>query len=215
MSGGKPADGHYLYLKQVNLFLLHQRIDELITMGPVGDDFVFSEALVLELHGIVMREILERPGEYRRIDVEIRHADHVPPPWQKVPDYMSDLVGYVNKNWATRDLVHLAAFVMWRLCWIHPFVNGNGRTARGTSYLVLNAKYGQHLPPKNSIIEQIVHDEYRMGGNAPYYKALGAVDQEHKKCETGCSDCDGECACSRQMEDMLLDHLKKQIHANL
>lgn len=42
------------------------------------------------------------------------------------------------------------------LNWIHPFRNGNGRTARAASYLVLGAKYGKLLPPKNTVIEQIV-----------------------------------------------------------
>jgi Fic family protein len=215
MAAGAPTNGHRLFVKQVNLLEMHRRIDELIAQGPVGDDFIFNEDIVCSLHRIAMRELLDAPGEYRRHNVEITYADHKPPRWETVPTFMKDFVCYVNKHWSDRHMVHLAAFSMWRLCWIHPFPNGNGRTARGVSYLVLSARYGGHLPPKNSIIEQIVNDKKTLGIDAPYYRALGASDKKHKNCETECSACEGECTCSNQMEAMVLDHFKRQLTANL
>lgn len=208
MSGDKPVDGARLFLKQVNLYLLHEHIDDLVERGPIGPQFVFSEEIVLRLHAVVMKQLLERPGEYRRQNVQITHTDHVPPDWADVPRHMAELVKYVNDYWTSKDLVHLAAFVLWRLCWIHPFVNGNGRTARGTAYLVLSAKHGQALPPKNSIIEQIMMDKLQKGKDAPYYRVLNAVDKEHKKCS-------GACTCCGQMESLMRDMLKLQIMANL
>lgn len=81
---------------------------------------------------------------------------------------------YVNENWAEKSAVHLASFVMWRLNWIHPFADGNGRTSRAVSYLVLCVREGMLLPGSETIPEQIV------ANRGPYYRALEAADQKHK-----------------------------------
>lgn len=209
MSGGRPADYLVrLFLKQANLYRLHTFIDKFVASDAVGDKFVFSEDLVCQLHAIVMANLLAEPGMYRKQNVTITNATHQPPPWQEVPAHMGTMVTYVKDNWERRDLVHLAAFVMWRLCWIHPFLNGNGRSARGASYLVLCAKHGAPLPPKNSVIEQIMRDKVTQGANAPYYQALREVDQAYTAT--------GEPAvCCGKLEELLAYQLKEQIKANL
>jgi len=66
---------------------------------------------------------------------------------------------------------------MWRLNWIHPFSDGNGRTSRALSYAVLCIKLGYVLPGSPTIPQQIEED------NAPYIAALeGAdtADREHR-----------------------------------
>lgn len=77
---------------------------------------------------------------------------------------------YVNDNWDKTSAVHLSAFVMWRLNWIHPFTDGNGRTSRAASYVVLCAKARSLLPGSETIPEQIV------ANRRPYYEALEAAD---------------------------------------
>lgn len=64
----------------------------------------------------------------------------------------------------------LASYVMWRICWIHPFDDGNGRTARAASYLVLNIRLGYELTGNIPIPSRIKH--------APraYWRALEAAD---------------------------------------
>ncbi len=57
---------------------------------------------------------------------------------------------------------------MWRLNWIHPFTDGNGRTSRAVSYLVLCIRLQMLLPGKLTIPEQIEQNR------TPYYKALEA-----------------------------------------
>lgn len=59
---------------------------------------------------------------------------------------------------------------MWRLNWIHPFSDGNGRTSRAASYLVLCVRAGLELPGDKTIPEQIVENK------EPYYKALEHAD---------------------------------------
>ena len=59
---------------------------------------------------------------------------------------------------------------MWRLSWIHPFTDGNGRTSRAASYMILCVKLGYVVPGKDTIPDQIAADK------TPYYKALEAAD---------------------------------------
>lgn len=83
---------------------------------------------------------------------------------------MDDLADWVNDNFATATALHLCAYVMWRLNWIHPFTDGNGRTSRAVAYLVLCAKLGDRLPGRNTVPEQIA------ANRTPYYEALESAD---------------------------------------
>jgi hypothetical protein len=74
------------------------------------------------------------PGEYRPCPVNV--GAHIPPEHYRVAALMDDFVNMVNRNWDTTDAVFLATFVLWRLNNIHPFINGNGRTARAACYFV-------------------------------------------------------------------------------
>jgi Fic family protein len=149
-----------------------------------------------------MHKLLKEPGEYRQGPVHITNSPHIPPPWVEVPGHMAGLCSYINKHWEAADLVHLCAYVLWRLNWIHPFPNGNGRTSRAASYMVLQVKHGSILPSRNSIIAQIVTNP------APYYAALRNADDVVK--ETG-----DERAALRPMEDLIGFLLKEQIKASL
>jgi Fic family protein len=81
---------------------------------------------------------------------------------------------YVNAN-LDRSPIHLSAYLLWRINWIHPFEDGNGRTARGISYAVLCITLGYEIPGTPSIPEQIAEDK------TPYYKALESADEAYKE----------------------------------
>ena len=83
------------------------------------------------------------PGEYRPCPVSV--GDYEPPAHYRVSALMDDFVNLVNRNWEQSDAVVLASFVLWRMNNIHPFINGNGRTARAASYFVLCVKSGGWL----------------------------------------------------------------------
>jgi Fic family protein len=65
----------------------------------------------------------------------------------------------------------LPAYVLWRLNWIHPFIEGNGRTARAACYYLICLRHGALLPGKKTVPERIREDRQ------PYYAALKAADQ--------------------------------------
>ena len=91
-------------------------------------------------------------GEYRPCPVTV--GDHRPPEHYRVPALMDDFVNLVNRNW-DQDPVVLATYVLWRLNNIHPFINGNGRTARAASYFVLCLKSGGWLRGETILPELI------------------------------------------------------------
>lgn len=110
-------------------------------------------------------------GEYRPCEVKV--GEHQPPPRYRVQALMDDFVNQVNREWDATDPVVLAAFVLWRLNYIHPFINGNGRTARAACYFVLCLKTNLWLPGDVTLPELITQhrDEY--------YAALRHADAMH------------------------------------
>lgn len=100
------------------------------------------------------------PGEYRPCPVTV--GAHQPPDHYRVPALMDDCVNLVNRSWHETDAVVLGTYVLWRLNNIHPFINGNGRTARASCYFVLCVKAGGWLPG-DTILPELIrqnHQEY-------------------------------------------------------
>ena len=83
---------------------------------------------------------------------------------------MDDFVGRVNANWERTDPFLLCAFVLWRLNFVHPFINGNGRTARAIAYVVLCLKIGAELPGQTALPELLKRERGR------YVEALRDAD---------------------------------------
>jgi fido (protein-threonine AMPylation protein) len=92
-------------------------------------------------------------GEYRPCQVCV--GDHMPPQHYRVQALMDDFVNTLNHAWTTTDAVVLATYALWRLNNIHPFINGNGRTARAAAYFVLCVKAGGWLPGEPILPELI------------------------------------------------------------
>jgi len=67
---------------------------------------------------------------------------------------------------------------MWRLNWIHPFEDGNGRTSRAISYLVLCIGMKLLLPGSPTIPQQIQEDR------SAYFEALERADEAYRNDET-------------------------------
>ncbi len=120
----------------------------------------------LNYHAITCLHI--SPGEFRPWLVTV--GPYEPPPHFQVPALMQMFTNEVNRFWVERDPVALAAYVLWKLNQIHPFVNGNGRTARVTAYYVLCMRAGGWLPGAKLMPERIVE---RRGD---YILALKAAD---------------------------------------
>jgi Fic family protein len=115
------------------------------------------------LHLHVTVGLVSQPGVYRDHDVRIGRSLHQPPPFQQVQAKMGDLFVELHRRWDKSDEYSLAAFALWRLCWIHPYEDGNGRTARAVAFMIICLKLGGWLPGRQTILEKIKldGDEYK------------------------------------------------------
>lgn len=95
----------------------------------------------------------DHAGKYRPCQVFV--GNHEPPQHYRVQSLMDGFINSVNRSWDQWDPLLLASFILWRLNFIHPFVNGNGRTARATCYFALCLKLDSWLPGKTILPELI------------------------------------------------------------
>jgi Fic family protein len=143
-SGRRPRDRSERMI--LNNYRTMQRIREL-------REEPLTPALVLELHGIVTRDALDDPlaaGRLRAPGVEVVVDDlygtvfHVPPPAEELPQRIEALCAFANGTTPEEFLhpvVRAISLHFW-LAYDHPFVDGNGRTARALFYWsMLHQKY--------------------------------------------------------------------------
>jgi len=91
----------------------------------------FSESLIRSFNQLVIQDIdKEWSGKYRNSEVMITGSDYRPPKAIKVPGLVQDLVSWVGRNKKKLHPIELAAILHYKLVAIHPFFDGNGRTAR-------------------------------------------------------------------------------------
>lgn len=144
-----------------------------------GRPLMPSETSLRELHRSGTLFLLRKPGEYREEDVHVEECGtgdvvYEPPPWREVPAHMKAFFEEMRGIWANGDALDAAAFALWRINWIHPFKNGNGRTARAFSYACLCARLEVMLPGTTTVIDQI------MTTRADYEAALRDADKAAK-----------------------------------
>jgi Fic family protein len=98
----------------------------------------FCEQLPPELLFVEIPETGERipvkPGVFRERDVKVGHHIAISP--GAVPRFM-DRMDKVYSKAGRIESILAAGYAHHRLLWIHPFIDGNGRTARLMSYAML------------------------------------------------------------------------------
>jgi len=157
--------------------------------------FALRPSLIQQLQSVAVQGIEAYPGEWRTGPAKITKSNHIPPDAHLVRFLVQEMCDYVNDNWHEKTAFHLSAYIMWRLNWIHPFSDGNGRTSRTTSYIVLCASLNTLLPGSPTIEEQIREDR------TLYFRALEFSDGIAK---TGGLDVS-------EMENVIRNMLAKQL----
>jgi Fic family protein len=130
-----------------------------------------NEREVLSIHNLILRGIYpEEAGRYRKVQVMIKGSGHTPPQPIVVPEQMEEYFSWYYEHQRKLHPVALAAEMHERLVTIHPFIDGNGRTAR----LVMNLILLRH----GYVIANIKGDyESRIA----YYEALDAVQTQRSR----------------------------------
>ncbi len=116
----------------------HAALEYLYDLIDKDKKHTVSEMLIKNLHQIILQETdKEWAGQYRNANVIIGGSDHTPPDALQVPNLMRDLIGWLNSQKNKLNIIELSALLHHKLVYIHPFFDGNGRTARLTMNLFL------------------------------------------------------------------------------
>jgi len=134
-------------------------------------DGVPSENELLQLHSLILRGIDDRhAGRYRDVTVMISGSSVVLPNPFKVPELMEEFIQWLT---TTKNLhpVELASEAHYRLVSIHPFIDGNGRTARLLMNLILiNHGYPPAIISKRDRLAYIASlEKAQLGGSRDDY----------------------------------------------
>ena len=131
--------------------------------------FRLRTSTILQLQRLALKGLSAYAGVFRPAGVDIGGSKHKPTEAHLVPARVEEMCDYVTDHWS-KPPIHLMAYVLWRLNWIHPFTDGNGRTARAVAYLVLCTRLSYRVPGTKTIPELIAVNK------DPYYAALEAAD---------------------------------------
>ncbi|GAA4466447.1 Fic family protein [Nemorincola caseinilytica] len=127
---GKPLREH---LEAINHKEAIEYIKQLAQSGAT-----LTEYDLKQIHSIVLRSIdKENAGIYRKVPVMISGSTFLPPQPYLLSKLMEDYFIFYNENKTTLHPVVLAAEMHEQLATIHPFIDGNGRTARLVMNLIL------------------------------------------------------------------------------
>lgn len=168
---GSEANPVYQRLAVENLNRQYSFVQSIVEASlGLGQPMLSIEVIkALNYHAISCLHV--SAGEFRPCPVSV--GAYQPPAHFQVPALMQMFTNMVNRSWQENDAVTLATFVLWRLNHIHPFVNGNGRTARVSAYFVLCLRSGGWLPGEKLLPERLL--EVR----SEYVTALQAVDASY------------------------------------
>ena len=141
----------------------------------VGSGEPMTEALIREIHKRLVKDVRggsATPGRYRLgqnliVNSVTRETVYTPPPAHEVEPLMTELVQWLNAD--TRiNTVLVSGIAQFQLVHIHPFIDGNGRTARLLATLVM---YRGNYDFKRLFTLSEFYDRDRSG----YYAALQTV----------------------------------------
>lgn len=157
-------------IQEQNLLRQYDLLTNCIEIGVRKGIESFDKYTLWQLNCAAVSNIAQFGGRFREQPIYV--GNHLPPHFSKVPDLMDQFFSVLHENWET--MPHptvLPAYALWRLNWIHPFVEGNGRTARAACYYLICLRNGGPLPGNKIVPERIRENRQ------PYYDALREADQ--------------------------------------
>ena len=154
-------------IRQYDLLTTFIEID--LTQGPT----VFDKYALWALNHVAVAGISQFGGRFRQEPIYV--GNHLPPHYGEVPDLMDRFISAIHENWYLWPPTFLASYALWRMNWIHPFIEGNGRTARAACYYLLCVRSGVLFGGGKIVPERIRENR------DPYIAALRASDAAWKE----------------------------------
>jgi len=108
-----------------------------------------NNKLLEKINGILTKNTgVVYGGRIRFFDVKIEGSTHVPPKHEEVKKHILNLFKWYSANKNKLHSFELAAIIHAKLTWIHPFEDGNGRTARAImNFLLMKKEYPMFFIP--------------------------------------------------------------------
>ena len=123
----------------------------------------FSEADLLRAHSLMMADLVDNAGHYRKDSVGVFDGDkciHVAPSADRVPTLMAELFAWVKET-KTHPLISSCVF-HYEFEFIHPFMDGNGRMGRYWQTLLLSRWKGLFAwLPVETIVKKYQQEYYQ------------------------------------------------------
>ena len=174
--GGKSIKEHLEAINHEKAILF---LDDL-----VKDNEPISEWNIKNIHQLILKDIdNENAGRYRKENVTIKGATHIPPDYLKVPELMEKLILTYN-TWNEYHPIIQAALLHGELVKIHPFVDGNGRTSRLLMNLdLMNSGYNPVIIKKESRLKyyEALDKAHTTGNYTDFVKLVTKLEVEMLK----------------------------------
>ena len=167
-------------LQEKNLARQYDLLTTFIEIGLNEGPRALDKYALWALNHVAVAGISQFGGCFREQPIYV--GNHLPPHFKEVPDLMDQFISFIHENWFDLSSTELAAYGLWRLNWVHPFIEGNGRTARATCYYLLCAREGRLLPGRKIVPERIRENR------GPYVAALRAADKAWDQGQLDCSE---------------------------
>ena len=137
----KPSDENLQELRNIR-----KAIDFIEETFDRDDSQQITPSFIREVQKIVVADLKHDgskwPGDWRSCPVHIKKSDHRPPNHIEIPQLVQELCDYIADNNDNKMDIIKIALAHHRLAAIHPFDNGNGRTARLVTYaMLIKAKF--------------------------------------------------------------------------
>jgi Fic family protein len=129
-------------------------LNNYLTIKKIADlkDKKISKELIKEIHSTIVKETLENSDNEGiwRINNKVNVVDsstdtvvYTPPSFEKIDELMDAFCDFANSDSTKDTFIHpivKAIILHFLIGYIHPFVDGNGRTARAIFYWYLISK---------------------------------------------------------------------------
>ena len=166
----KDDPAFFARIQEQNLLRQYDLLSNCVEIGLSKGVEAFDKYTLWSLNHVAVANIAQFGGRFREQPIYV--GKHIPPHFKEVHGLMDQFFSVIHENWTTmQHPTTLPAYALWRLNWVHPFVEGNGRTARAACYYLICLRHGGMLPGNKIVPERIRENRQ------PYYDALQAADR--------------------------------------
>lgn len=127
-----------LFISEMSSASIETKTELEIRNALLADEFIFDLAIsgekmtpaaIRETNRIIQNDIVEFPGKFRDVNIEITQAKFTPPDHYEISELVNILCELFNAASAIHPILR-SAWLHNRFTYIHPFIDGNGRTGR-------------------------------------------------------------------------------------